>query len=109
MPFTSEIEVRGAVALIKLTGELDAASAVQFRTHVEQAAAAQVSRLVLLMQELEYMASAGLRALVFAKQKMGEGVDIYMIGVQDSIVDTLKMTGFYNSVILQDSYDEADI
>jgi len=109
MAFTSNLEVTNGIARITLVGELDAAVAPQFRAQVEEAARAQARRLVIFMQDLSYMASAGLRALAFAKQKMGSDVDIYMIGAQESIQETLRMTGFHNSVILLDSYDAAQI
>ena len=60
------------------------------------------------MGDLSYMASAGLRSLVFAKQKMGAGVDIFMVAVQESVAETIAMTGFDNSVIMVPSYDEAN-
>lgn len=109
MAFTSNLEIINGVAHITLTGELDAAAAPQFRAQIEEAAHAQVRRLVLFMNALDYMASAGLRVLAFARQKMGADVDIYMIGVQEHVLETLKMTGFHHSVYLLDSYDEAGI
>jgi anti-anti-sigma factor len=55
------------------------------------------------------MASAGLRVLVFAKQKMGADADIYMVGVQPSVRSAIEMTGFHQGVIMLDTYDAAQI
>ena len=109
MAFTSSLEMKGDVGIIKLVGELDAASAPQFRTDIESAVGQGAKKLALDMADLSYMASAGLRALVFAKQKMGAQSDIYVIGAQESVKETLELTGFANSVIELDSYDAAAI
>ncbi len=92
-------------AELTLSGELDASVANEFKLAVEKAAAEKAKRLVLIMKDLEFMSSAGLRVLVFAKQKMGTGVDIYVIGAQDAVRDTIEMTGFHHSVIMQDEYN----
>ena len=104
MAFVSTLEITNGIAKITLSGDLDAASAPIFRADVETAVARNVRRLALLMQDLSYMASAGLRALVFAKQKMGTGVDIYVIGAQGPVLNTLTMSGFQHSVYIQDTY-----
>ncbi len=109
MAFNSSLEISKGIGRITLSGELDAAAAPVFRADIEKAAAENVKRLVLMMSGLDYMASAGLRALVFAKQKMGAQVDIYVIGAQESVTETLELTGFHHSVIALDSYDAAQI
>lgn len=109
MIFEATLEMRGPVALITLSGELDAATAPQFRERVEEAATQKASRLVLIMDELTYMASAGLRVMIFAKQRLGPGADLYIVGAHDSVADTIRMTGFHQGVILRDSYDAAEI
>jgi len=109
MPFKSVLEIVNNVAKITLSGELDAAAAPAFRADVEKAAEAKVKAVALQMSSLEYMASAGLRALVFAKQKMGTQVEIYMIGLQESVRETITMTGFQNSVTFLDEYDASKI
>ena len=101
---TSKI-LEDGTAELSLFGELDASVANEFKSAVEKAAADKAKRLVLNMKDLEFMSSAGLRVLVFAKQKMGTNVDIYVIGAQDAVRDTIEMTGFHHSVIMQDEYN----
>ena len=91
-------------AEISLFGELDASVANDFKAAVEKAAAEKPKKLVLVMKDLEFMSSAGLRVLVFAKQKMGANVDIYVIGAQETVRGTIEMTGFQHSVIMQDEF-----
>jgi anti-anti-sigma factor len=109
MAFSASLSMKGDAGIITLAGELDAASAPQFRAEIESAVAQGARKLALEMVDLTYMASAGLRALVFAKQKMGAQSDIYVIGAQASVKETLELTGFASSVIELDRYDAATI
>ncbi len=109
MAFSADLETKGVVAIIKLKGELDASTAPTFKESVEKASAASIKRLVLDMQGLEYMASAGLRVLIFAKQKMGADADIYLIAPQEMVLETIEKTGYSQSVIILDEYDAAQI
>jgi len=97
------------IARITLAGELDAGTAPQFQKEVEKATAENAKRLVLVVSDLDYIASAGLRVLVFAKQKMGRQVDVYVVGAQEQVMDTIRKTGLHNSVISVKSYDPAVI
>ena len=105
MAFNATLMIDGGIAKITMSGELDASMAPVFQKEIEAAATQQAKRLVLLMSGLDYIASAGLRALVFAKQKMGADVDIYVVGAQRQIMDTLQMTGLDRSVIAIETYD----
>jgi anti-anti-sigma factor len=109
MTFNATLETTNDVAKIALSGELDASTAQIFKDKVEEAATPNIKRLVLLMQDLEYMSSAGLRVLIFAKQKMGAKVAIYIVGAQEMVKDTIEHTGFHYSVVMLDKYDEAAI
>jgi len=106
MAFDAQLAFTGKVAKITLTGSLDASSAPRFKDVIEEAAAQTPTRLVLLMDNLEFLASAGLRVLIFAKQKMGAGVDIYVIGSQGPVLGTLEMSGFHHSVYIQETYQD---
>jgi anti-sigma B factor antagonist len=104
MAFSATLTTDDTIAKIQLTGELDASAAPLFKAEIDQAIAQQPTRLVLMMEDLEYMASAGLRVLIYAKQKAGSDIDIYMVGTQEMVLDTLQKTGFDQSVYMVESY-----
>lgn len=106
MAFSATLVTEGNTAKITLMGELDASSAPVFRSEIEKAAQSHPTRLVLFLQDLEFMASAGLRVLIFAKQKMGADVELYGVAPQEGIRETLVKTGFDKSLILVDNYTE---
>ncbi len=98
------LEINDEAAEITLKGELDAISASLFQAELERAAAARPKRLVLLVKDLDFMASAGIRMLIFGKQKLGPKVDVYVIDAQEPILDTLRRTGLIRSVIVQSEF-----
>ena len=85
MTFTTTLEQTENIAKIALSGELDASTAPAFKAEIEKAALGNPKKLILLMQDLDYMSSAGLRVLIFAKQKMRIGVDIYVVAPQEMV------------------------
>lgn len=107
MAFDAQLTMAGSIAKITLIGSLDASTASRFKEVIEQAAAQSPTRLVLFMEHLDFLASAGLRVLIFAKQKMGTSVDIYVIGSQGPVLGTLEMSGFHHSVYIQETYIDA--
>ena len=102
MPFTASSSRNGGTALITLEGELDALTAPAFQVEIDQAAEGEVDRLVLDMTSLTYLSSAGLRALVFARQKMADDVKIVLVSVSAEVEQTIRLVGFHRSVIFSD-------
>ncbi|AFY43772.1 anti-sigma factor antagonist [Nostoc sp. PCC 7107] len=109
MSFHTTLKINQRTAIITLLGELDANSAPLFQKEIEKTVAVNPDKLVLMMQKLDYMSSAGLRVLIFAKQKMGANVDICMVGLQEQVIDTLNKTGCNQGVILLDEYVEEQV
>ena len=109
MAFSVTSEQQGDVAILTLSGELDAAAAVDFRNAVDAAAGGDPKKLVLMMDDLTFMASAGLRVLVFAKQKMPSDVELFIVGAHDAVNETITMTGFHYSCTMLDEYDASAI
>ncbi|MFB2877858.1 STAS domain-containing protein [Floridanema aerugineum] len=103
MAFSTTLSIEDTTATITLIGELDASTAPDFKAEIEKAAAKKVKSLVLMMEKLDYMASAGLRVLIYTKQKMGADTDIYVVKPQEMVLETLEKTGFDQSVIVVDN------
>ena len=99
------LDIQSAVdanaARIILAGELDGGSAPALRETVDRVLTGKPAQLVLIVEKLSFMASAGLRILIFAKQKQ-PGLKIYLVRPQEAIIDTLRKTGFYDGVYVTD-------
>ncbi len=98
MNLTTDLKIIDQVATITLTGEIATNTAAIFQETLEQTAKQAIRKLILDLENLSYMSSAGLRVLVFAKQKMGSQVDIDITGASETIVSTLRTVGFHHSV-----------
>ena len=106
MAFALNSHTEQGTAIVELIGELDAAAAPALRQRIESLAAdSGIDRLVLMLQDLTYIASAGLRTLVFAKQKLDHRVDLYLVGAQAPVVETIELTGFHHSVVMLETMD----
>lgn len=91
---TVSSEVKGNVNEVKLVGRLDVKAAREVESAFAEAAGA-AQNVVLDMSELDYIASAGLRAL---KRLRGDvrknGGTLTLRDVQEDVMEVLEMTGF---------------
>jgi anti-anti-sigma factor len=101
MTFEALLVADEAEATITLDGQLDSNSVGSFRERLSEVSQQDVERLVLDLTNLTYMSSAGLRGLVFARQKMGRDVEIVIVGAQESVAETIRLTGFDRSVTMR--------
>ena len=99
------INYDNGVVKIRLSGRLDATNTPAFQEGLKRLIGKPISRLVFFVDELEYIASAGIRAILFAKQKIGMDADVYLINPQETVLDIIQMTGLDNFLNIQDSYD----
>ena len=102
MPLTMDATSQGKTARLKLIGEVDGTTASRMRTEVDKLLTSAPTILVLDVEQLTFMSSAGLRVLIFAKQKQPT-LNIYVLKPQPPIVDTLRKTGFYDGVYVTDT------
>jgi len=106
MSFSVKSEVIENVAVITITGALDSSTAPQLHEEVQKIIQQNPTELVLNVENLDFMASAGLRVIIFAKQKLGTAVKLYLVKPQEQVVETLRMTGLLFSVTIVDKYPE---
>ena len=86
--------VQGDVNEVKLVGRLDVKAAREAESAFAEAAGA-ATNVVLDMSELDYIASAGLRALKRLRGEVREnGGTLTLRGVQDDVMEVFEMTGF---------------
>jgi anti-anti-sigma factor len=98
------IDLQEGIAQINLGDRVDTTNAGDLTDSLQTLVGQDVSRIVFDATGLEYLSSAGLRAIVFAKQKIGQGLDVVLVGAKEEIADVIKMTGFDSFVTLQDSF-----
>lgn len=86
--------VNGDVSEVKLVGRLDV-KAAKVADEGFAKAAAEATNVVLDFSELDYIASAGLRALKRLRAAVrGNGGTLTLKGVQEDVMEVLEMTGF---------------
>lgn len=101
--FPMQIELN--TVKITLVGKVDSTNAGALGDQLRGLVGKQLTGVVFLAAGLDYIASAGLRAIVFAKQKLGAGVTVYLIAPKPDVLDVFKMTGFETYVTVQDTYE----
>lgn len=83
---------------VVLKGRLDATVAPQLHTEMAKMEGTDIKKVTFDVKDLEYIASAGLRVIIFTKQKLGADTQIFMKDVNDSVMQVLEMTGCNNFV-----------
>lgn len=85
---------------VVLKGRLDATVAPQLHTEMAKMEGTDIKKVTFDVKDLEYIASAGLRVIIFTKQKLGADTQIFMKDVNDSVMQVLEMTGCNNFVTI---------
>lgn len=97
------VSCNGGDASVELSGRLDAANSPLLQEELKKLVGQKITRLIFFAKDLEYISSAGLRVIVFAKQKIGVDAHVYLIGAQAPVVSVVKMSGLDNFMTIQDT------
>ena len=97
---TIEIKKKAKETIIEVAGRLDTITApVLEKTISENVNCDQ--NLVLDLNELEYISSAGLRVLLGAQKKMQKSGSMKLIRVCESVMEVFEMTGFADILVIE--------
>ncbi|HKM94752.1 MAG TPA: STAS domain-containing protein [Prolixibacteraceae bacterium] len=106
MSFLIKTEILQNIVKLTLEGELDSSTAPKLHEEVQKIIPIQPNELVMDLEKLNFMSSAGLRVIIFAKQKLGSAAKLILVKPQEQVVETLRMTGLIFSVTIVDKYPE---
>ena len=83
----------GKETRVTLIGKLDFARAPELMDALTTLKDIDVSSIVFECKELTYIASSGIRVIIFAKQKIASNMKIIMEDVCDDVLEVLEMCG----------------
>jgi anti-sigma B factor antagonist len=93
--FRIERESRGSVNIVRLSGSLDMYSFPRLETQLNTLFQQAQYRIILHCQDLDYIGSAGLGALIgFAKQAREHEGDVKLLSVPERILKIIELLGF---------------
>ena len=94
-----QFTVQETVGVVAVNGSLDASTAAELNEYVSTQISAGNSQLVLDLSQVEFLSSAGLRAiLVSLKESRREGGDLRLAAAQPGTEKVLKISGFLSII-----------
>ncbi len=93
----TEVQQENTTTIVKVTGSVDALTAAELSNVLSKQVLDGRANLVVDLIDVEFMSSAGLRALLGAvKEARGHGGDLRITSTNPGIEKVLKMSGFHN-------------
>ena len=100
------INYENKVVKVTLAGSLDANRAPALADEIKKLIGKDIEKIVFFAKDLEYISSAGLRVIIFSKQKIGTDIKLYMVGATEDVLDVVRMSGIDNIMEITDTYEE---
>lgn len=97
---TITTEKNGEAILLIIEGRLDTTTAPELEKAISEMPES-TKDLVLDMNALEYISSAGLRVLLAAQKKMNKIGTMKLVGVCDAVMEVFEMTGFADILTIE--------
>lgn len=106
MQLTIETITTDSYHMLCLSGDVDTKTAPSLMEALTALELASLNELRIDMAAVGFLSSAGLRALVFAKQKMPHTSRLVLVGTSSEIADVITKTGLSQAMTLVGSHDE---
>jgi anti-anti-sigma factor len=95
-------------SIVTISGSVDAQTAGEVTQYLSGQISAGWRQIILDMSQIDFMSSAGLRAILIAlKGSRQQGGDLYLAGAQAGVEKVLKMAGFTSFVKTFATIEEA--
>lgn len=97
-------EITGEALCIKISGRLDTTTSPALEGELASSTD-QIKELILDLEDLEYLSSAGLRVLLVAQKKMNQQGSMVVKNVNDVIMEVFEITGFSDILTIVNDED----
>ena len=97
---TINTEKNNETLTLKIEGRFDTTTAPVLEQTIQEEADA-VKDLILDMEKLNYISSAGLRVLLATQKKMNKIGTLRLINVCDAVMEVFEMTGFADILVIE--------
>ncbi len=97
---TIEKNAREQELTLRLSGRLDTVTAPQLEAEL-QSGLGGVTKLILQIDSLEYLSSAGLRVLLAAQKAMNRQGEMIVRGANETVREIFDITGFADILTLE--------
>lgn len=101
MEFEYSVSNENGILNVYLKGFLDASNAVGLMEEMKKYVGISVTRIVFHAKELEYIASSGLRVIIYTKQKIGYEAEVILKEPQAAVISVFEMSGLINFVTIE--------
>lgn len=106
-PITTTVAHRGEVAVVSIGGEIDLSTAPAFEAAIAAALDEDPPILVVELSDVTFMASAGLRVLAAAQEKVGKSAQFAVVASNPATNRPLQLTGLDKVISLYPTLDDA--
>ena len=102
-----ETERQGGTLIAKTDGRVDGTNAREFQTALEAAIDTNDRAVILNMEKLSYISSAGLRILLTAKVLQGRNTKFAVCSLSEAIQEVFEISGFDKIISIHASQAQA--